>query len=159
MWLVCLYSNTRQLWPRQADILKLVPAQRQSLGKFRFSQVIYGFGDFQTARHLKKALAAGIPARMNGLDKKLPRIKLRGCDYVGVFVQFPVVIYISCGCKQLNYISYANYVFSQEKLHFLTLVYFYRFEIHFQKWMTLHFYELFSSVSLSNRGLTENLWI
>ena len=56
------------------------------------SVVIYGFGDFQTARHHKKALAAELRGRTKGLDKKLPRVMLKGRDYVRVFLQFPVII-------------------------------------------------------------------
>jgi hypothetical protein len=34
---------------------------------------------------------------MNGLEKKLPRVKLRDCDSVGVFIQFCGSIHtISC---------------------------------------------------------------
>jgi hypothetical protein len=62
------------------------------MGKFSFSQVIYGFGDFQTARHHTKALAAGLTERMNEFEKKMPRVKLRDCDSVGVVIQFPVII-------------------------------------------------------------------
>jgi hypothetical protein len=54
---------------------------------------MYDLGDFQTARHHKKALSAGLPERMNGLGKKkVPRVKLRDCNTVEVFIQFPVII-------------------------------------------------------------------
>jgi hypothetical protein len=42
----------------------------KTLENFVSKQIIYDFGYFQTARHHKKALSAGLPERMNGLEKK-----------------------------------------------------------------------------------------
>ena len=83
----------RGAWPYGRTYIKPISGTVAEHGKNSIlPKFIYDFGYFQTARHHKKALSAALPERINGLDMKLHTVKLRGCDSLGLFLQFPVKI-------------------------------------------------------------------